>query len=125
MGITFGQVSNGQRAHEGGGFYSTPGTLVETGEVYRPNASTPLFGIPDYPVAAGTRRWFNNGSIGDIRYFNRPATWTSVEGQEVYWNTTTKVITTSATGAISIGYEVDTKGGNAGGMITVAIRIKA
>ena len=119
----FGQTIGGQRVHEGGGFYSTPDTLVETGHVYQPNAATKLFGIPDYPVAAGTRRWFNNGDIGDTRHFNRPAGWTPLEGREVFWNDATKEIATS--GDLFIGYEVDTKASNTGGMVAVAIKMKA
>ena len=120
----FGQTVGGQRVHEGGGFYSTPDTLVETGQVYRPNAATPLFGIPDYPVAAGTRRWFNNGDLGDTRHFSRPAGWTPIEGREVYWDDAAKAISATATNNAFIGYEVDTKANNTGGMVAVALKIK-
>ncbi len=101
----FGQSQNGQREHEGGGFYSTPSIAIPAGTVYRPNNLSMLFGIPDYPVAAGERKWFNNANLGDVRKFARPDGWTSIEGQKVYWNFVENTI--DANGGLLIGYEVD------------------
>ena len=42
------------RATVGGRFYATPTERVEAGAIYVPNESSPLFGVAEYPVEAGS-----------------------------------------------------------------------
>ena len=104
---TFGSGYIG-RAYEGGKFYATPAIDVAANDIFCPAPTTSgQFGVAEYPVAANELGAF--ATVGTFA-FDRPESWVSVAGQRVYYTPTTAVegtlSTTSATGAIPIGYEV-------------------
>lgn len=107
MADTFGNAYIG-RAYEGEKFYAVPAIDVPANAVFCPAPTTSgQFGVAEYPVAANQLGAFaTRGTFG----FDRPDGWVSVAGQRVYYSPTTAVegtfSTTSATGAIPIGFEV-------------------
>jgi hypothetical protein len=90
MADTFGQPKTGQRELEGGGFYATPTVTCEAGKIAVFGADN-LFGIPDITIPANTRGWFNNGSLGETRIFDKPVggVITSSDGTMVYYDPAT------------------------------------
>lgn len=107
MADSFGPFLNTQEVEkEGGGFYSTVSADIEPGRLYKPNASTNLFGFCNEKVYANGRYWFSNKSLGQTKAFDRPASWTSVEGQKIYL-TAAGVVSATAAGNTLIGWEVD------------------
>ncbi len=107
MADTFGNAYIG-RAYEGEKFYAVPAIDVPANAVFCPAPTTSgQFGIAEYPVAANQLGAFaTRGTFS----FDRPDGWVSVAGQRVYYSPTTAVegtfSTTSATGAIPIGFEI-------------------
>jgi hypothetical protein len=107
MADNFGNAYIG-RAYEGGKFYSVPAIDVPANAIFCPAPTTSgQFGVAEYPVAANALGAF--ATIGTFA-FEKPESWTSVAGQRVYYTPTTAAegtfSTTSASGAIPVGFEV-------------------
>lgn len=107
----FGQAQNG-RAQVGGRFYSKPAVDVPANTIYMPAyASSELFGINEIPISAGQLGAF---STEGVFAFDVPEGWTSSAGQAVYYTPTSATEgtlgTTSGSGAVKIGYEVEQPG---------------
>lgn len=109
MANTFGEARDWQTLEkEGGGFYSTVSADIVPDVMYKPNSATNLFGFCAEKCYAGGRYWFTNMALGQTIKRDRPANWTSVEGQKVYL-TDAGVLSVTATGNTLVGWEVDTE----------------
>lgn len=107
MADNFGAIQAG-RAFVGGRFYAAPSVSVGANVIFMPAYSTsPLFGVAEYPVEAGTLGAFaTDGTF----VFNAPDGWSSAVGQPVYWAPTSATegafSTTASAGSVLLGFEV-------------------
>ena len=104
---TFGKITSG-RVADGGRFNAIPAANVPASAIFMPAYSaSPLFGVAEYPVAAGEQGAF---ATSGVFAFDKPSGWTSSVGQAVYNKPTAAAAGTlsasSSAGAVKIGYEI-------------------
>lgn len=109
MADTFGQAPNSRLQSTGGRFYATPAANVAANAVFMPKyASSPFFGIAEYPVEAGKLGAFAREGVFA---FDIPEGFTSSVGQPIYYAPTSGVAGTlsasPSSGAVRLGYEVE------------------
>lgn len=85
MADNFGQLQNG-RASNGGRFYAVPSVNVTANTIFMPApASSPLFGIAEYPVAANALGSFASEGVF---VFDKPAGWIDDVGKKIFYRPT-------------------------------------